>query len=278
MSYIVKYNFTNDLMFKAALERCPKGAIKLIKEFVSDLKDIDINEEVTFLNKENVMGVDIRTTIFDVNVQIANNLIELEMQNDKRQYNMANRMLKYIADMINNSFEKEKEYEHKSCYSLWFIGFNMFNDESYIHEFEFYNKKNDISLVNDTKVIVVEFVKFKNLDYNNNRWYNIFNTNDLSLLEGDDTIMNDLVDNIKNLNNDDEFVIKIDARERAEREYNARLKADLDFIREKVTKEVREEVTIENKKEIAKKLKQMGLSITQIVEATGLTQEEINKL
>ena len=34
----------------------------------------------------------------------------------------------------------------------------------------------------------------------------------------------------------------------------------------------------ELKLEIVKKLKQMGLSITQIVEATGLTQEEINKL
>ena len=37
---MVKYNFTYDLVFKAALEACPSAAIKLIKEFVSDLKDI----------------------------------------------------------------------------------------------------------------------------------------------------------------------------------------------------------------------------------------------
>ena len=41
MSDIVKYNFTYDMVFKSALTKCPKGAIKLIKEFVPDLKDID---------------------------------------------------------------------------------------------------------------------------------------------------------------------------------------------------------------------------------------------
>ena len=274
MSYIVKYNFTNDLMFKASLERCPKGAIRLIKEFVSDLKDIDINEDVTFLNKENISGVDISTTIFDVNLQIANNLIELEMQNQSRKYNMANRMLKYIADLINSSYDKEKDYVHKPCYSVWFLGFKMYEDDSFIHEFEFYDEKRKVSLVNDTKIIVVEFVKFKKLDYNNNRWYNIFNTKDLSLLEGDDTVMNDLVDNIKSLNNDNEFVIKIDARERAEREYNARMNADL----EESMKQGIEQGKKESKIEIAKKLKQMKMSTLEIVEATGLTKEEIESL
>jgi predicted transposase/invertase (TIGR01784 family) len=261
-------------MFKASLERCPKGAIRLIKEFVSDLKDIDINEEVTFLNKENITGVDISTTIFDVNLQIANNLIELEMQNQKRKYNMTNRMLKYIADLINSSYDKEKDYVHKPCYSVWFLGFKMYDDDSFIHEFEFYDEKRKISLVNDTKIIVVEFVKFKKLDYNNNRWYNIFNTKDLSLLEGDDTVMNDLVDNIKSLNNDNEFVIKIDARERAEREYNARMNADI----EESMKQGIEQGKKESKIEIAKKLKQMKLSTLEIMEATGLTKEEIESL
>ena len=39
---MVKYNFTYDLVFKASLESCPKGAIKLLKEFVSDLKDVSL--------------------------------------------------------------------------------------------------------------------------------------------------------------------------------------------------------------------------------------------
>ena len=44
MEEIVKYSFTNDLVFKASLERCPKGLLTLLKVFVPDLKDIDINE------------------------------------------------------------------------------------------------------------------------------------------------------------------------------------------------------------------------------------------
>ena len=104
--------------------------------------------------------------------------------------------------------------------------------------------------------------------------HKLFKTNDLESLKGDDLIMNELADKIENLNNDTEFVYKLDARERAEREQNARMTA----ATEKGLKEGREKGSMEKAKEIAKKLKQMNMSSSQIEEATGLTKEEIESL
>ena len=258
---MVKYNFTYDLVFKASLESCPKGAIKLIKEFVSDLKDISLDEKVTFLKQENVKGVDIKTTIFDVNLQVADNLVELEMQKAKREYKMQNRMLKYFSDLVSNAYEEGEDYHHKPCYSVWFLGFKLFDDKTYIHEVELKDNINN-KFVDDAKIIIVEFEKFKNLDYNENRWYKLFMTNDLESLKGDDLIMNELADKIENLNNDKDFIRRIDVKEREEREYKARLNA-----------------AIENKAiEIARNAKSIGLSLEQIIKLTGLSKEEIEKI
>ena len=282
MSDIVKYNFTYDMVFKSALTKCPKGAIKLIKEFVPDLKDIDINEKVDFLDKENIIGLDIQGTVFDINLQIATNLVELEMQKQDMPYVMQNRMLKYFVDITNNSFEKGGTYKHQACYSLWFLGFKLFKDDNAIHIFEMYDKDTNVKLVDDAKIITVEFVKFKELDYNNNIWYKLFVTDDISLLKGDDPIMNELVEEIKNLNNDKEFVLRIDARERALREQNARLEAaEEKGIEQGIEKGIAigtEQGRYENKIEVAKKLKTMKLDINQIIEATGLSKEEIESL
>ncbi len=299
---MVKYNFTYDLVFKAALEACPNAAIKLIKEFVSDLKDISFDEEVTFLKQENIKGVDIKTTIFDVSLQIANNLVELEMQKEKREYEMKDRILKYYFDLASSSYEKGDTYKHKQCYSVWFLGFNLFKGKKSIHEVKMMDDEFKETFGNDSKIIIVEFEKFKDIDYNNNRWYKLFKTNDLESLKGDDLIMNELADKIENLNNDTEFVYKLDARERAEREQKARMTAAIENGlkegrekglkegrekglkegREKGLKEGREkglkEGSMEKAKEIAKKLKQMNMSSSEIEEATGLTKEEIESL
>jgi len=270
---MVKYNFTYDLVFKASLESCPKGAIKLLKEFVSDLKDVSLDENVTFLKQGNIKGVDIKTTIFDVNLQVADKLVELEMQKAKRDYKMQNRMLKYFSDLVSSAFEKGDDYHHKPCYSVWFLGFKLFDDKSFIHEVELKDNNNN-KFVDDAKIIIVEFEKFKNLDYNKNRWYKLFITNDLDSLKGDDLIMNELADKIKDLNNDEEFIRVIDMKERAEREYNA----GINSAKEKGIEIGMEKGEKQKALMIAKNLKEMNLSIEQIEKATGLSKEEIESL
>ena len=107
--------------------------------------------------------------------------------------------------------------------------------------------------------------------------------------------------NLKNM-----VIIQIDAKERAEREYNANIKAARENaikegmkegiekgIKEGIEKGIKqgikegrvqgiEEGLAEGEKnkafEIAKNAKQMGLSLEQIIKLTGLTKEEIESL
>ena len=274
----VKYNFSYDLVFKKALELCPKGVVALVKEFIPELKDIDENEEITFLKQQNIIGIDLKTTIFDVNIMFANRYIELEMQRSKPEYAIEARMLKYYADLVSNSFEKSKDtFNYKPTYCLWFLGFELKNDKNVIREYSLYDSKNNKPLLDDSKIIIVEFAKFKKYGYNTNRWYNLFVTNNLNELRGD-PVMDELVNSIKNLNNDDDFVLQIDARERAEREYYANINA----AKENGINEGIKAGVVEGEKnktiEIAKKLKEMNLSVEQIIIATGLTKAEIESL
>ena len=94
--------------------------------------------------------------------------------------------------------------------------------------------------------------------------------------------MNESKDENKNTNNNEKLVIRIDARERALREQNARLEAaeekGLQQGIEKGIEQGIEQGRYENKIEVAKKLKTMKLDINQIIEVTGLSKEEIESL
>ena len=86
--------------------------------------------------------------------------------------------------------------------------------------------------------------------------------------------MNELADSIKNLNNDEEFVLKIDARERALREYNAQMAG----ARREGLEQGLQQGKANAKAEVAKKMKEKGMPIDDIIDITGLSKEEIESL
>ena len=106
--------------------------------------------------------------------------------------------------------------------------------------------------------------------------------------------MNESKDENKNTNNNEKLVIRIDARERALREQNARLEAAEEKGIEQgiaigTEQGIEKGISIGTEQgieqgernkaiEIAKKLKTMKLDINQIIEATGLSKEEIESL
>ncbi len=109
---------------------------------------------------------------------------------------------------------------------------------------------------------------------------------------------NNQADKIENLNNDKEFVLKIDARERAEREYNARMNAaaeeglkqglqqgmeqglqqGMEKGLEQGLQQGLEQGAKQEKIAIAKNALSMNMPIEQIIKLTGLTKEEIESL
>jgi len=221
MSKIVKYGFKNDLIFKGVLQKNPKAAYILAKKYIADLKNLEYKEgDFEIKSPFNISGVELKTTEYDIKFLVCNDMyIEFEMQNNNPTYNIKHRMIKYMVDLEHGSFLKG-DYKFKKCYSLWFLNFKLFNDNLAIHTVA--------NMVKETKeefalevgcITIVELVKFDKTEYNKDVWKQIFFTNDLSLIKGDDEVMDKVKDTIEYMNDDEmlrEILIALDRKERNE--------------------------------------------------------------
>jgi DNA gyrase/topoisomerase IV subunit A len=305
---LIEFPLSNDKVFKMILTTKPRIAIGLVKAFVPDLKDIDINMEVTYLRNENDNGINYASTLFDVKFEVAKNLFELEMQKRNPTYNLKDRIFKYYLDLLKEAFPINNNYYHKPSYCIWFIGFKLFDDNIVIREYSLSNIETKNKLINDSSIIIIEIAKFKKPGYNLNSWYDIFVTNDLSVIkEENDDAMKELVIELKKINSDEIMKEKLRqeryreeerlAEEFARKEKEEKYKAELKQSRTELTqtkeelKKIKKEIN-EAKKEIneakkeinetllkiAKCLKDNGSSIDFISSTTGLPKEEIEKL
>ncbi len=291
---LIEFPLSNDKVFKMILTTKPRIAIGLVKAFVPDLKDIDINMEVTYLRNENDNGINYASTLFDVKFEVAKNLFELEMQKRNPTYNLKDRIFKYYLDLLKESFPINNNYYHKPSYCIWFIGFKLFDDNIAIREYSLSNIETKNKLINDSSIIIIEIAKFKKPGYNLNSWYDIFVTNDLSVIkEENDDAMKELVIELKKINSDEIMKEKLRqeryreeerlAEEFARKEKEEKYKVEIDELKNeinKVTKEINEakKEIKETLLKIAKCLKDNGSSIDFISSTTGLPKEEIEKL
>ena len=284
---LIEFPLSNDKVFKMILTTKPRIAIGLVKAFVPDLKDIDINMEVTYLRNENDNGINYASTLFDVKFEVAKNLFELEMQKRNPTYNLKDRIFKYYLDLLKESFPINNNYYHKPSYCIWFIGFKLFDDNIAIREYSLSNIETKNKLINDSSIIIIEIAKFKKPGYNLNSWYDIFVTNDLSVIkEENDDAMKELVIELKKINSDEIMKEKLRqeryreeerlAEEFARKEKEEKYKVEIDELKKEIN-EVKKEINVTLLK-IAKCLKDNGSSIDFISSTTGLPKEEIEKL
>ena len=284
---LIEFPLSNDKVFKMILTTKPRIAIGLVKAFVPDLKDIDINMEVTYLRNENDNGVNYASTLFDVKFEVAKNLFELEMQKRNPTYNLKDRIFKYYLDLLKESFPINNNYYHKPSYCIWFIGFKLFDDNIAIREYSLSNIETKNKLINDSSIIIIEIAKFKKPGYNLNSWYDIFVTNDLSVIkEENDDAMKELVIELKKINSDEIMKEKLRqeryreeerlAEEFARKEKEEKYKVEINELKKEID-EAKKEIN-ETLLKIAKCLKDNGSSIDFISSTTGLPKEEIEKL
>ncbi|MCR4897973.1 MAG: hypothetical protein K5892_01985 [Acholeplasmatales bacterium] len=140
----------------------------------------------------------------------------------------------------------------------------------------------------------MKIAKLKKPGYNLNSWYDIFVTNDLSVIkEENDDAMKELVIELKKINSDEIIKEKLRqeryreeerlAEEFARKEKEEKYKVEINELKKEIN-EAKKEIN-EAKKEInetllkiAKCLKDNGSSIDFISSTTGLPKEEIEKL
>ena len=267
----VEYNFTRDLIFKLTLQDVPEAAITLAKKFIPNMENLVYNEnDFKIDNPINSKGVIIKSTEFDFKFSLSTEKsFEYELQNYKTPYDLKSRILKYYGDLISSSFPKAGDYSHKKCYTIWFVGYELFKDDKAIRTFYL---KDELSnkLYDYASITIVEFAKISEEEYNKDVWKRLFITDDLDSLRGVDEVMDKVADKILDYNSDKAIREQLRAEEEWQRGKGEAIRAS----KEEGLAEGMAKANLDT----AKKLLDLGVSIEIISKSTGLTIEEIKKL
>lgn len=206
--------------------------------------------------------------------------INIEMQQRKKSYNMLTRALYYAMNISSQKLKPSEDYNRiNKVYSIWLLDFNYFKDSIPIHSIAprvFYNTKSEI-LTNITQdqsvpiydkgadsieIVFIELKKRKNI------------TNATGLKEILDVIC-------ENKNTKKTLKTLFDLSDK-EVDVMTKSKSIVELIAEEIAEERAEEIAErkaeENKKVIAKNALNMGLSINQVSELTGLSEAQVKNL
>ena len=277
-----KYNLKNDIIFKAFFAR-PGNEIFLIDFLEALLKikieKIKIKEEVNLeqLSVEEKGGrLDLQATLNDG--IIVN--IELQMNNN---FNIEERTTLYSSKVNSRDAKRGSDYSDiNKVIMINILGYNLLDVEEYISETVIVlDKHRDYEVLKGIKWYFIELPKFrkKNPDMNDkiDQWICFIddsNKEAVKMAESKNVVLKKARKELDYLTGDAAVRRMAELREKWEMDEIAVKKHA-----ERIGKEEgRREGKIEEKRAVAKKLLEIGVEISKIIEATGLNKEEIENL
>ena len=236
----IRYNMTNDYMFRCILQKNKKVLKGLISSLLhlklQDIKSIEITNPINL--SDNISGKDF---VLDVDVFINNDTkINLEMQVSNK-HNWPDRSLSYTCRSFDQLYRGHKYEEALPVIHIGFLDFTLFPDHP-----EFYsshmllNVKNNhlfsdkikLSVVDLSKIeLATEEDKFYQIDY----WARLFKAKtweEIKMLAKDNENMQEAVNSIYIANADEMVRQKCLAREEAERHERTMLR-DIQILEKK---------------------------------------------
>jgi predicted transposase/invertase (TIGR01784 family) len=165
-------NFCSDPIFKAVFTKNTKpsrgGLMALISAYTGHLvEDVVIKE-----NEPAISDVGNRLIRFDLSVKFDNGkLANVEMNMNAQEVDLIRG--EYYLDRLHASQNikgEDKDYQDlEETYQIsFFNNRTFFDDKAVVHNFEFYDKVNKVSLGGKTKMITVELDKTGDLEKKNN--------------------------------------------------------------------------------------------------------------
>lgn len=265
-----KYNLKNDIVFKAFFSR--KGNEEFLIDFLESLlkikiSKIEIKEEVNLeqLSPTEKGGrLDLQATLNDG--VIVN--IELQM---KDKHNMEPRSVTYASKVIARETSKGTKYEDvKNVIMINILGYNMFEFDEYISKTVIVLEKHREHEVIDTiQWYFIELEKFRNknpnMDEKINQWLALIDDERKELVE----MAEEKNKTIEKARGEITYLTGDAAVRRL-----AELREDWAMDYESGISYAKKE----EKKEIAKKLLELGIELEKIIEATGLKEDEIERI
>lgn len=263
----------NDIVFKRLFgENHDKELlISLLNSILnSNIIDVQIHEEKLTIDKIND-----KQGFLDIKAECKNgDKINIEVQL-RNQRNMIPRTLFYWSKLYVENFTKKAQYSSlQKTIVINILGFNLIEEVGFHSKYHLYEDKSRVKLTDLMEIHFIEYPKFKEMkqEMNNplHRW--------LLFLQGDlsEEKLKEVTNMDQILKRADEKLMFLSADEEIRRMAELREKGIADQISRE--EHAAEQGKLEGKIEIAKNLLKMGMSIEQIVVATGLTESELKKL
>ena len=286
-----KYNLKNDVIFQTFFSR--KGNEEFLIDFLNallnkDIRSIEVREEVNLerLSKEEKGGrLDLQAKLED------GTIISIEMQL-RNEYNIEERTTLYSGKVISRETERGTDYEDiNQVIMINILGYNFLKVEDYISETAIVLEKHrDYEVLTGLKWYFIELPKFRkqNPDMNEkiNQWLAFIDDYNKEMVkvaeEKNDKLKKARIE-MNYLTGDAEVRRLAELREKWEMDRisainHATRKGEERRRKKTERKNGKIEGAKEKSIEIAKKLLEMGMTIEQIIDATQLSKEEIEKL
>ena len=285
-----KYNLKNDIIFKAFFSR--KGNEIFLIDFLEALLNIKI-EEIKIKEEVNIeqLAAEEKGGRLDLQAKLNDGVIvniELQMRN---YFNIEERTTLYSSKVISRETERGSSYSNISkVIMINILGYNLLEFDEYISDTVIVlNKHRDYEMLKGIKWYFIELPKFRkqNPDLNKkiNQWLVFLDDSDqeaVKMAERKNNTLKKARKEIDYLTGDDAVRRLADLREKWEMDYVSGIdcaeKKGIAKGREEGIKEGKNEGKKQKQIEIAKNLLKMGMKISEISEATGLTIEEIKQI
>ena len=271
---------TNDYIFKNIFGK--QGNENILKELLISILDIQI-KEIEILHdvhleretQENKEG------ILDIKATLNNNIIvNIEMQ-VRNEHNMIDRSLYYWSKLYSKSLSKKQDYvETNKTIAINILDYNIFEEGPYHEKCMIKREYNNEILTGDLELHFIQIPKCKKekikttLDF----WIRfISNIKDEEVEKMKGEISEETWNAVKEVQ-EEYWRIMADPEMSAIAELREKSIMDRKFAMAHARKVGIEKGEKNKTIEIAKKMKQINMSIEEIEEVTGLSKEEIEKM
>lgn len=277
-----KLNLKNDVIFKAFFGK--KGNEKYLIDFLTGLlkiniKEIEIKEEVNLLKLTN----DEKGGRLDLQARLDNgNIINIEMQM-RDEHNIIERSTVYASKVVSQELNVGNDYaEMPKVIMVNILNFNIFKYKEYVSESMLVLKEHREYEISDlVKYYYIELPKYRKAkaDMNNklDQWLALIDDTDwgkIEMAEEKNKTIKSALDDMEYLTGDAEIKRLAELRE------SSRIDKwfAMSYGRKQGRKEGEKIGENKAKKETAKRMLKRNMPIKDIIELTGLTQEELEKI
>jgi predicted transposase/invertase (TIGR01784 family) len=232
-----------------------------------------------FFKKDKKSVVDLRLTTK------SGKIIHIELQVEKDE-NMRSRIMQYATRLVSDQLKKGDKYgEIHQVVSICICDHVLLDEEDYYaNDYELRNRKGH-SFTDLLKVVILELPKLPEKEdeavWPWLRFFKCKKQEEFEMLARKHPELKEAVSCVRKMSLGEQWRAVMSWRWnqkmalRGQKEY---IRLELERARTKAKAEGHAEGHAEEKLEIARNLKKMGLPVSQIVEVTGLTPEEIQKL